>query len=97
MTLTFTLTDTEYIAVQTSLRDAQRLAVNTANDLPSQLTPDELSVLNLELLHLRTLLAEASINQTTNRRCKACDQTAERCADWGGDCCPLCKHEKVSE
>ncbi len=83
MTLTFTLTDTEYSATQKALTNA----VSLLRNFPSQ--PDE-----LELLHLQTLLAEASINQPLASRCTACDQTAERCTDWGGDCCPVCNHSR---
>ena len=94
MILTIELTHAEYLATQNALRNAKGDALMAANGFASPSTPDMLNVRALELNHLRTLLAEASIN--TDGRCKACDQTAERCTDWGGNCCPLCKHQKVS-
>lgn len=85
MILKIELTDTEYVATQRALTKAavRRTLHTVLNEIEC-----------MELDHLRTLLAEASV--TENGRCKACDQTAERCTDWGGNCCPLCKHEKVS-
>ena len=90
MMLTFTLSNTEYIAVMDSLHEA----VIAFGGYRTRSTTRERSVHALELEHLRTLLAEASINSV--HRCNACDQTAERCTDWGGGCCPLCTHQKVS-
>ncbi len=87
MMLTFTLSNTEYVAVMKALRKASQGWGLTTRVVVSEAE-------RLELEHLRTLLAEASIN--TNRRCSACDQTAERCIDWGGDCCPLCTHQTAS-
>ena len=86
--LTLTLSNTEYIAVMDSLAEAI-IAFGGFRTRSNR----ERSVHALELEHLRTLLAEASIN--TNRRCSACDQTTERCTRWGGDCCPLCMHQKI--
>ena len=84
MILKIELTDTEYHGLMHTLKRA-------ANDWSSF----DSGIDSLELLHLMTLLAEASI--TEGGRCKACDQTAKRCTDWGGSCCPLCKHnQKVS-
>ena len=72
MILTIELTDAEYIAVMDSLAEAI-IAFGGYRTRSNR----ERSVHALELEHLRTLLAEACINHYG--RCKACDQTAERC------------------
>ncbi len=85
MILTIELTHNEYVATQKAL--GKVAALRTLHTVPNVIE-------RLELEHLRTLLAEASIN--SERRCNACNQTAERCTRWGGDCCPLCTHQKAS-
>ncbi len=90
MILTIELTDTEYLATQNALRNAKGDALMASNGYASPMTPDMLQVMAMELDHLRTLLAEAA---APDGRCNGCDQTAERCTDWGGECCPLCKHK----
>jgi hypothetical protein len=58
MTLTFTLTDTEYVAVMHALKRAARQSSLVGHSGLVYLSDVE----KLELEHLRTLLAEASIN-----------------------------------
>ncbi len=60
MILNFTLTDTEYVAVMDSLSEA---VIAFGGYKTRSHTLRERSVHALELEHLRTLLAEASINE----------------------------------